>query len=67
MPTIHGMTVHFAQPDAMKGSLVASLTEAKPTVFFGVPRVWEKMEDKIIQIGKSGGFIFFIHSVVFFC
>jgi long-chain-fatty-acid--CoA ligase ACSBG len=57
MPSIIGITVHFAQPDAMKGSLGASIAETKPTVFFGVPRVWEKMEEKIIQMSKSGGSI----------
>ena len=31
-------TVHFAQPDALKGSLVGTLVEVKPTLFFGVPR-----------------------------
>ena len=70
-----GFTVWFAQPDAMKGSLVVTLRvcgtsaliilsnslpnpvlpvslsavvqEVKPTVLFGVPRVWEKFREKV--------------------
>jgi long-chain-fatty-acid--CoA ligase ACSBG len=42
-----GITVFFAQPDALKGSLGQTLQEARPTFFFGVPRVWEKMQEKI--------------------
>ena len=30
--------VWFAQPDALKGSLVDTLKEAQPTYFVGVPR-----------------------------
>lgn len=43
----NGVTLYFAQPDALKGTLAMTLNEAKPTVFFGVPRVWEKMHEKI--------------------
>ena len=55
MPVLSGTTVHFAQPDAMKGSLAITLAEAKPTLFVGVPRVFEKMQEKIIQMSKTGG------------
>jgi long-chain-fatty-acid--CoA ligase ACSBG len=40
-------TVYFARPDALKGSLGETLKDVKPTIFIGVPRVWEKMMDKI--------------------
>lgn len=44
-PLITGCTLAFAQPDALKGSLKDTLAEVRPTVFFGVPRVWEKFQD----------------------
>ena len=47
MGTFIGATVFFAQPDALKGSLLQTLNEVKPTIFFGVPRVWEKFHEKI--------------------
>jgi len=37
--------VIFADPDALKGSLINTLKAVRPTVFFGVPRVWEKFAD----------------------
>ncbi|ESO88299.1 hypothetical protein LOTGIDRAFT_234625 [Lottia gigantea] len=49
----NGGTIYFAQPDALKGTLVATLKEAKPTTFFGVPRVWEKMMEKMKEIGQN--------------
>ena len=33
----------------MKGTLVDSLVEAQPTYIFGVPRVWEKFQEKITK------------------
>ena len=37
----------------MQGTLVATLQEAQPTYFFGVPRVWEKFEERIEQAMKD--------------
>eukprot|EP00640_Fibrocapsa_japonica_P000935 CAMPEP_0113933644 /NCGR_PEP_ID=MMETSP1339-20121228/855_1 /TAXON_ID=94617 /ORGANISM="Fibrocapsa japonica" /LENGTH=664 /DNA_ID=CAMNT_0000935029 /DNA_START=61 /DNA_END=2055 /DNA_ORIENTATION=+ /assembly_acc=CAM_ASM_000762 len=53
LPMALGSTVHFAQPDALKGSLGKTLQEVKPTYFFGVPRVWEKIYEKMMAIGKT--------------
>lgn len=48
-----GGTLFYAQPDALKGSLFTTVAEIKPTVFFGVPRVWEKAHEKIEQVVSS--------------
>jgi long-chain-fatty-acid--CoA ligase ACSBG len=51
-----GVTVYFCQPDALKGTLNVTMKEVRPTFFFGVPRVWEKMQDKLESVlGKLTG------------
>jgi len=35
-------TTYFAFPDALKGSISVTLKDVKPTIFIGVPRVFEK-------------------------
>jgi len=40
-------TVWFADKEALKSTLVNTLKDARPTIFIGVPRVWEKMAQKI--------------------
>ncbi|KAL7836678.1 hypothetical protein AOLI_G00279620 [Acnodon oligacanthus] len=48
-------TTYFAQPDALKSSLAQTLREVRPTIFLGVPRVWEKMEEtmKTVSLKSS--------------
>jgi long-chain-fatty-acid--CoA ligase ACSBG len=47
-------TLFFARPyDLKAGSVKDRLQVAKPTVFLGVPLVWEKIADRIRAIGAS--------------
>lgn len=57
MPLVNGATTWFATSDALKGSLVDTLKVAKPTIFLGVPRVWEKIMEKMITIGKHNSIL----------
>jgi len=52
-PILYAACVYFAQPDALKGSLTQTLKEVHPTVFLGVPRVWEKMQERITEISRQ--------------
>lgn len=48
-------TVYFADKDALKGTLLKTLSDARPTIFLGVPRVYEKIQEKIMQAGAQYG------------
>jgi len=52
---IVGFAVTMAQPDAQKGSLVHTMRAARPTIFFGVPRVYEKLSEKMRAVGAASG------------
>jgi len=53
MPLEANSEVHFAFPDAMQGSLPDTLKEVRPTLFLGVPRVWEKFYIGLNQLLKT--------------
>ena len=48
--------LHFADANALKGTLGDSLRRYRPTLFLGVPRVWEKVSEmmKAKAKGNSG-------------
>ena len=54
---VAGAEVIFAGPDALQGSLVETLKEIRPTFFFSVPRVWEKIEEKMKIMAAKNNFI----------
>ncbi|XP_078407027.1 long-chain-fatty-acid--CoA ligase ACSBG2-like [Cetorhinus maximus] len=47
IPIKFGAATYFASPDALKGTLLDTMREIHPTAFLGVPRVWEKIEEKM--------------------
>ena len=49
-PCLMGATVWFAESIDKLGD---NLTEVHPTVFVGVPRVWEKIQAKMLAIGAT--------------
>src|SRR6185369_13399098 len=57
--TVHGAitvgsTVSFCENLA---ELPAYLKEVRPTFFFGVPRVWEKIQAKMTEVGKKNSWL----------
>lgn len=56
VPIISNVCVYICFPDALRGSLKNTLVEAQPTLTVAVPRVYEKMLDKINEnINQSRG------------
>mmetsp|Transcript_5720 Transcript_5720/g.13657 ORF Transcript_5720/g.13657 Transcript_5720/m.13657 type:complete len:722 (+) Transcript_5720:98-2263(+) len=53
IPLASGMAVFFAAPDALRGTLMDTVREVRPTFFFAPPRIWEKIEEKMKAIGAQ--------------
>ncbi|CAB3984774.1 long-chain-fatty-acid-- ligase ACSBG2-like isoform X2 [Paramuricea clavata] len=53
MPIFGAATVWFAKPDALKGTLSQTLKEVRPTMIMAVPRVWEKIMEKLQELGRN--------------
>lgn len=49
-----GFSMHFARPDALKGSLGETLKAVRPTFFLAIPRVWEKMTEAMLSVRARG-------------
>lgn len=45
-----GSQVYFADRNALKGSLGYTLIKIKPTWLFGVPRIFEKIQEQQMQV-----------------
>jgi long-subunit acyl-CoA synthetase (AMP-forming) len=52
-PMQFGYSTFFARPDVLTTELGAFLVAVRPTVFLGVPRVWEKMASLIQMKGAQ--------------
>jgi long-chain-fatty-acid--CoA ligase ACSBG len=37
----------------LKGTQTNTLNQVRPTFYYGVPRVWEKIQEKMVEIGRS--------------
>ena len=46
-------TTYFADKNVLKSSLLDNLQWCKPTIFFAVPRVWEKIMEKMLEKAKD--------------
>lgn len=54
-PVFCGVTVYLAKPDALRGSLVDCLKAVRPTCFYAVPRVWEKIQERMVGMRANMG------------
>lgn len=57
LPLTNGGTVYFADKNALKGTLVNTLCVAQPTFFLGVPRVFEKIQEKMVAVRAKSSYL----------
>ncbi|XP_061389846.1 long-chain-fatty-acid--CoA ligase heimdall [Musca vetustissima] len=50
-----GAVTYFADRNALKGTLGRTLQEVQPTVMFGVPRIFEKMQEQLMLLEANSG------------
>ena len=50
---VHVCELYFAKPDALQGTIMETILWARPTVFFAVPRIWEKFEEKLKEAAMN--------------
>ena len=46
-------TTAFADENALKGTLVDNLKEVRPTRFWGVPRVFDKIKERMQEVARQ--------------
>lgn len=50
-----GYTMYLADRNALRGTLAETMKKVRPTVFLGVPRVYEKIQEGMQRVGASSG------------
>lgn len=57
-------TVFMSRPDALKGTLTSTMKKALPTVVVAVPRVYEKMMEKLKETFNQASVCFLSPSLI---
>lgn len=53
IPIIEGGCVYFADKEALKGTLLCTMQQVRPTRFLGVPRIWEKLQENLMSVERK--------------
>lgn len=57
LPIISVGLVHFVDSNIMINSITDALQEIRPTIFIGIPSVWNKIKEKIQEHGSPNKFL----------